>query len=324
LSPTKLKVILAFALTFVALTLFEVVTQREDWPLSSYPMYGKLTQKTITRTQLVGVSEQGEFPLSDAQTSPYNGSRLLVLSRQLAKRPAQAREFARVLGSRYERKRAQRRWPLLQAVRSYAETWVVKPGLAGINNPARTLENTLYVPPPALVERLKAETSNKSAAPSAVPLPRGDLLVDLDAAACDEGCSAEADPQAAGGSALSLSGGAEPGRLTTRVRLERGTYRLFVRMKVRSVVTTDRLFLELDGKRVGAKTGLGNYLDTLPYVAWLWTSQRPGFAPLKLDIESEGEHVLTLSTSSKLLLVDQLWLSRRLRELPVDNAPRLP
>jgi hypothetical protein len=94
-------------------------------------------------------------------------------------------------------------------------------------------------------------------------------------------------------------------------------------MKVRSLANFDRLFVELDGRRVGTSAGLGNYLEALPFAAWLWASQRPGLTALVLDVNTDGEHVLTLSTASKVL-VDQLWLRRGVRELPVDTAPRQP
>lgn len=324
MSPAKLRLVLAFALAFSLLTLFEVVTQREDWPLSCYPMYSKLVRhRVVTRAVLVGVSEQGEFALMDDQTSPYSGARLLSLSRQLAKQPARARQFVRVLGARYERKRLREQWPVLQAVRSYSEKWVARPGLAGIEKPARSLDQAMYVPPPALLERLQAEEAGHAAPLRPVSAPPGDRVVELDAASCDDGCSPAADPQASGGSALSLEGGNRAGSITTRLRLERGRYAFLFRMKVRSIANFDRVFLELDGRRVATSAGLGNYLEALPYAGWLWASQRPGVTPLVLDVETDGEHALTLSTGSKVL-VDQLWLSRSVRELPVDNAARQP
>lgn len=323
--PTKLKVVLGFALAFVLITLFEVVTQREDWPFSCYPMYSRPSPKVAKRNVIAGVSDDGEFPLTDDQTNPFNGARLIAMTRRLSGRADKGKQFMRVLGARYEKRREREHWPVLQAVRIYSESWAIRPRLAGMNRPDRSLETALYVAQQALLARLKAEAAGTEKAAPATPVPAGDRVVELEAASCGDGCSPATDALAAGGSALLLKGDGSdnPASVTARVTLDAGQYAVLVRMKVASSASADRVFVALDGKRVGDKTGVGNYSDMLPYAAWVWASRKPGLAALKLDVPTTGEHLLTLSTPSEVV-VDQVWLRRKARELPVDNAPRQP
>ncbi|HWP04503.1 MAG TPA: hypothetical protein VNN72_02115, partial [Polyangiaceae bacterium] len=256
-------------------------------------------------------------------TAPYAGSRLLATSRQLLKTPARAREFVRLIGERYERKRVAKDWPQLQAIRAYSEEWQVRAGLQGIERPKRSFAAALYIPPPVLVGRLRAEAAGTAAPLAPVVVPRGDRVFELDARSCEGGCAAESERYASGGVALSLAGQGGEGSASLRFSVEPGSYAVFVRMKVGSVSTLAELELELDGESVGETQGFGNYLAALPSTAWVWASRAPGLRAARLEIRDSGEHVLTLS-SGRGVLVDQLWLSRTTAELPLDNASRLP
>jgi len=321
LSRTKLRLVLGAAVTFVVLTLVEVVLQREDWPLSCYPMYSRPGRSIAERTVINGVSSVGEFRLTPEHTDPYSGARLIRTTRKVLRDPAKARAFARIIGERYEERREREGWPALQGIRIYTETWKPRLRLAGIDQPSRTLAAALYVPPPALLARLRAEVAETAPPLKAVPLPRTDQLFELEARDCAGSCIEATDRYAAGGTALSLSGDGTHGRVTLRATLDHGQYAVFVRMKRAAKKKGDRLSFKVDGKPVDDKQGLGNYGSSLA-ASWVWASAKPGWPALILELEKTGEHVLELSATEQVL-VDQLWLSPVSRELPVDNAARV-
>jgi hypothetical protein len=318
MSRLKFKIIRYSLLAYVMLTLWQVLARREDYPLSSFPMFSQLRPfpGPATRTVLVGVSDRGEVPLESSDVSDLMSPvRLQKICQQVQKKSdAQRAEFMGRIVSVLSRGKdpAEQFW----AVRFYTETWRTQLGLRGIDSPTRELDFAFYIPPPRLVELLATEAKTNTPAEPPRSLPNGDWLADLDGAACVEECSVVDDPLAAGGRALRL---AEGGSL--HLTVPSGGYSLFLRLRTRARAGSDRLTLEVDGKRPkNVKDGLGNYKRQLASDGWVWASLEPGWPALRLKSKPEASSELVLRADRAPIEVDEIWLSREQKELPVWNA----
>ncbi len=314
--------ILSSAVAFCLLTLAEAATGREDWPLSGYPMYSKPQSKTANRVRLVGVTDSGEFLLTREHTAPFSGSRLNSLMKRLRSHDRRRSAFLDKLRERYDSRREGRQRPL-RGIRIYAESWRIRSGLAGIESPRRVLEDSAYFAPKALLDRLTAEEEETAPEEASVPLPAGELVLELGQGACQHGCDERNEPYASEGRALRLRPERDaPGSAVLRFEGPPGEYSLFLRMRSREKPGNDRVKLELDGREVdGAPDGLGHYREELPGVGWVWASVAAGAPPLELELSGASSHSIRLSAES-IVYLDQLWLSRRTRELPSENRVR--
>jgi hypothetical protein len=310
------------ALSFVTLTAWQIAARRDDWPLAAFQMYSGLQSPVVERELVRGVSDDGEFELSAEQTAPLGGARLRNLTEKLAKDPARHERFVQQLIRRYDARREARGWPALQGVRWYSETWRIQPGLAGIDHPDVAREGSLYLPPTSLLERLVAERAGAAAVATPRAAPDGDRVIELSAENCAAGCAVISDRYASGGEALVLDTAASSGdeaRASVRLTLAAGRWALLLRLRSHAEHPFDRVSVALDGQAVGAE--LGNFEADLGSGAWLWASSQPGEPPVELSIELAGDHTLTLSADGGTIDVDQLWLSRARKELPVWSDP---
>jgi hypothetical protein len=314
----------AAALAVLGSTVWQVVGKRDDWPLSSYPMYSGKQGPSTSRDVLVGVGDNAEFRLSGSQLPPVGGARLRHLNAKLASNKKRRDRFVAVIQNHYARQR-QEDWPDLQAIRAYRETWRIRPGLKGINKPARTMTSSMYFPPPTLIEAMAAEESRlEPHAP--VPRPEGDIVLEADASQCSSGCVDVEDRHAALGRAVELGAGAggELAELTLNSTIGRGTWSVFVRMKVPSK-GQDRLSILVDGARPkNAKKGIGNYRSALPTSSWVWASTQPGLPALSFSFKTGKQRRIVLRAGSPGVRIDQFWLSRKRRELPMFSQPLGP
>lgn len=316
----RIAIVIGAALAFYVATMFDVATGREDWPISPYPMYSDMPGTTASRWTINGVSETSEFKLTDDQTAPFHGARLLSINKSLEHHRAKRSQFIRKLVSRYESRRVSEGWPELHAIRFYRETWDLHEFVNGVDRPEKQLVSAMYLPPSALVDRLNAEANGKAAPEGPVPAASGDTVVDLAPFQCSAACTSFTDVLAAGGNALRLSPANGTASATVQVQLAPGRYFVFLRMRTSTEAERDTVRLELDGQNAGE---LGNYRQDLPGGGWVWVSSSPAAPPLELDIKQGGAHVLRLA-SSDVAEVDELWLSRSVHEIPTENRVRQP
>jgi hypothetical protein len=310
------------AVSFVALTAWQIAARRDDWPLAAFHMYSGLQSPVVEREVVRGVSDDGELELGAEQTAPLGGARLRNLTDKLAQDPARHERFVQQLIRHYDAQREARGWPALQGVRWYSEAWQIQPGLAGIDHPDVSREGSLYLPPESLVERLLAERSGAAAVAAAREVPGGDRVIELSAKNCVTGCTAVGDRYASDGEALVLNTAAsaeDEARASIEVPLDEGRWVLLLRLRSHAEHTFDRVSAALDGRPVGPE--LGNFEADLGNGAWVWASSKPGEPPLQLSIERSGVHSLTLSADGGSIDVDQVWLSRVRKELPMWNDP---
>jgi hypothetical protein len=232
--------------------------------------------------------------------------------------------FLDEIRERYASRREGREHPL-RGIRIYQESWVVRSGLEGLDTPKRELQDSAYFAPKDLLERLAAEANGTARRQAAVAVPAGDLVLELERGACQAGCVERNEPLASGGRAIRLrTKDHQPGAAVLRFEAPPGRYRIFLRMRNREGPDGDQVLLELDGRPVeAAPSGLGNFRRHLTDVGWVWASTGAGEPPLELELAGSTSHSLRMTTES-IVHLDQVWLSRRLRELPNDNRERRP
>jgi hypothetical protein len=316
-SRLKFSIIRYSLLAYVLTTLWQVLEHREDFPLSSFPMFSQARgfPGRASRTVLVGVNEHGETTLEPHEVSDLlSAVRLQKIFQGMQKKSdAEQAEFMQRIGGILSAKAdaADRFW----GVRFYSEYWKTQLHLKGIDHPTRELEFAGYLAPEALKRALAQDEKSNAPSEGPRPLPSGDFLAELDASACGNACAAVSDPLASQGRALALERGG-----SLHVELPRGNFTLFVRMRTAAPAGNDRLALTLDGKRVkDAKDGIGNYKHQLPSAAFVWASLEPGWPALRIRTKDGSE--LTLSADTAAVEVDQIWLARSRAELPIFNAP---
>jgi hypothetical protein len=318
-SRLKFSVIRYTLLAYVLLTLWQVLTKREDFPLSSFPMFAREFKGNADRTVLVGVSEHGETSLNPQRISGLmSAPRLQKIFQQLQRKSdtEQADFMGRVASILSTKDDDDDR---LWAVRFYTESWHTQPHLKGIEHPTRALEFAAYIPPERLRRTLAQEEKSGVAGEGARPLPRGDSLYELGTSACNQDCSVVADTLASEGHAVRLERGG-----SLHVTVPAGNFSLFVRVRTQAPGGDDHLSLELDGKKPKeAKDGLGNFKHQLPYDAWVWASLEPGWPALRLKTKRDGSE-LKLTADRAVLEVDQLWLAGSRTEIPTFNVPLAP
>jgi hypothetical protein len=309
------------AAAFIALTVWQIVARRDDWPLSSFDMYSGLEGKVSSRSVIKGVSEQGEFALTGEHTSPFGGARLRHLNGKLSGQQKRQRRFIHAVRSRYESRRESQGWPILQGIRSYSEVWNVQPGLLGIDKPKRRLTGSLYIAPATLLAQLESER-NGGAPTAARGLPPGNWVGEFAPDHCPSACSDLPDRYASAEHAIVLStahGGAAAATLS--VPLAKGSWFLFVRSRNTPEASVTRMSVALDGKTVDSKTGIGNPPAELGTGVWIWVSAMPGERPFQLRVAEDGVHTLTFKVKGGAIQLDQLWLSQTQLELPTWSEP---
>jgi hypothetical protein len=143
-SPRRrfVNIVIAFVLAGSA---YDVVTDREHWPFSQYPMFaGVWRSPTFTWLRLFGVTEDGrEFPLdANRYVAPFDQSRLpKALRRILDGRDGDARVQQALADclARYEQLRREKSHdgPQIAALRLYELEWTIDPQAANVDRPDR-------------------------------------------------------------------------------------------------------------------------------------------------------------------------------------------
>lgn len=131
-------------------SLFDVVTQREHWPFSPYPMYSKIElDSSTTKYYVYGVPAAGSGHRADeislqsfAYTAPLSTIRLgsgLSKLQWRNNRDELLQRTLRDLLARYERLRLAGRHPgpPLQSIRLYQEEWLLDPWARNLDQPDR-------------------------------------------------------------------------------------------------------------------------------------------------------------------------------------------
>jgi hypothetical protein len=146
-SPARQAAVSAVLVAFIAASLLEIGLAREDWPLSSYPMFADVQERALRDEVVVGVvagPEPREIPLRGKMVAPFSPRRLVLALHAIREQHGQA-AVDRALGDclvRYERGRGGglHAGPPLAEMRLYAIEWAID---ATDTPPARERQRTL-------------------------------------------------------------------------------------------------------------------------------------------------------------------------------------
>jgi hypothetical protein len=139
MKPARIVAALTVLFSLLGLQVWQTLKRRDDWPLSSYPMYSGIQKRTATSQSLVAVTERGEVPLDNEYTRPIGGRRLQQLLR--SRGPAVTSELANNVCGNLKRLG---RLVDLNAIRLYSASWRVRVDLKGIGG-KRELVTTIPV-----------------------------------------------------------------------------------------------------------------------------------------------------------------------------------
>lgn len=300
---------------YAAATLVEVALERDDFPLSRYPMFSLVREARPTyRKVLTVVNDAGEQPVKDRRAL-FGGDHAERVIFRRATGPQRRKEMLAKLAKRVDKIRVPGGRPF--AIRFYAET--TRDG-----KPVSRMLDAVYAPPPDLLARL-AEEQRATAAPlRPEKTSRRDRLVDLDDTACVEHCSKIDDRYASAGTAIRLEP-SKGGTASVAFTMPAGTWFVLARMRTRAAPPNDVVVVELEGRptkkgrRRSKRYELGNYKASLPAEGWVWSSSRPGWPALELGAADDVR--VTLVSRSQPVDIDQIWLSAKQSELPTNNAP---
>ena len=330
------------AVLLVALALWQVIEARDDWPLSNFNLYSFIAGRTATRYVVAGFGPEGETELKRWQIR-LAASPKFALER-LRRDPRRMKRFIKQVRTEYERTNEQRardgkdRLPELAGIRIIRERWRLKSNMKGADRPKRKLLQTLYIPPAPLTERIKQEASGKAAVLEAKPVPASDLVLEAEQGALDGAARVVSDKYAyesssnpqAGAAVLLKSRKKSPGKVTLSFETDRSEVWLLMRLRTNSRKAPGIVTLKLDGKTPRAlKKGAGNF-GRYYRKGWVWTSRSLAHPPVKLKLKKKkgkratSKHRLTIAAKRGDVVVDQVWLSTKPRELPLDNRPVVP
>ena len=111
-------------------SLFDIITDSEQWPFSQYTMYSGLHRNHVRWLGLAGTSREGEIHLQSGYCPPFDNTRLAIALRRIYGRPDGTDalgEALRYCAKQYEALRLAKihNGPPLQAIRLYELEWEV-------------------------------------------------------------------------------------------------------------------------------------------------------------------------------------------------------
>jgi hypothetical protein len=145
LSISRMVLVSMLMVVFIGGSIYDIVTNREDWPLSQYPMFSKVDlSPTMEAIRLFGVTQETlprEIPLLDNELiKPFDQRRLSSAIEATYYNPARrplTEALLRDILRRYEARRVngEHSGPPLQAVRAYQSTWTLDSKARNANSP---------------------------------------------------------------------------------------------------------------------------------------------------------------------------------------------
>jgi glycosyltransferase involved in cell wall biosynthesis len=145
LSPRRLAIVLILMAVMVGGSIADIVFDREDWPLSQYPMFSTVDLRpTLQAIRVVGVTRETaprEIPLMDDRAiGPFDQCRLSTALARTFNNPSRqplGPAMLRGVLDLYEARRAsgENEGPPLDAVRAYDMTWTLGADVRNVDRP---------------------------------------------------------------------------------------------------------------------------------------------------------------------------------------------
>jgi hypothetical protein len=130
---------------FIIGSAYDIITDREHWPFSQYPMFAEAWESpTFVWLRVFGVTADGnEFPLdANRFVAPFDQSRLPKALRRIREQPdadARIHRALRDVMTRYEQLRLEsdHEGPPVVAMRLYELEWTIDRSAGNVNRPER-------------------------------------------------------------------------------------------------------------------------------------------------------------------------------------------
>lgn len=323
MSPLRVVVALVLCGLIVLSQLLQTIFERDDWPLSSFPMYSWKQPPVVTQFELVGVTAEGEEKLTPQHTAPLTNARLRALLNANVKTtaatlvPAVCKNLA-ILGG-----------PDLSAIRVYRKAWKINRQLKGLHTRG-DLHTTLPLLCPKQKEAIEAQ---KDHPPQAIAAPPGSVILEAEALELKGEARIVKDARAHEGKAVSLSGDDstdEPlavpaSSIVAHFQLEAGKYHVWLRSKAVKGAKEQSVWLQVNDdvgtERAIELSNLATPAPKYPVDAYAWTSKKSGHAPVEVEFDESGNQTLVISKRQGSPVIDQVLLTRGWPHHPVHNLP---
>ncbi|HEX2731185.1 MAG TPA: hypothetical protein VHM70_06260 [Polyangiaceae bacterium] len=296
--------------------LWQSAFERDDWPLSSYPMYSHLQPRVVGDYSLVGVTAGAEVPLGPQYTRPLVGARLRAVLRADISSADEAL-VPTLCGNLRKAKRDD-----IASLRVYKRIWAINPELVGLHSPPFLAAATPLICRETKA-RLLAERRGTSEPDPAMPAPADALVFELEEGMSDGPVTIVDDRYAHGGKALRID--AAQARLSFSFKVPAGTYALWLRGKLSTDAKPENAGVEFtDGSLSDTDAPLEPppaFNAGFPAGVYVWSSNGPAAPPIKRQFSNSAEQQLVIVVKGGPLILDQLVLTQRWPERPLSGAP---
>lgn len=331
LAPKRLVLGAAWVCGLVTLQVWQSMTGRDDWPLSSFPMYSAIQQPHISKSELRAVSPEGEMELTAEQVSPLSPRTISMVLRHTE--PKHATAIQRAIFEQYYSRRAAgvHDGPMLSALREYKNTWSLRTDLSNREKPKVAVTSTIPAFDPQIVRALEQQALGEGTLPPPLAVSKDSVVLGLSVATLGGSAEVATDTFAAKGAAVSFPAdrGAKaevralPGAYADLAfRAAPGRYYVWVRGKAMKGAKHGAVWLQLDDEigteRTRFDEGFGRFRDAYPARAFGWASVTPLDKPARLELVGDGAHVIRVSGRDGPVVIDQIVLSREWSENPAQ------
>jgi hypothetical protein len=316
MSPRRLAFGLFWVCGLAVLQIWQVVANRDDWPLSAYPMYSGLQRNHVSKEELRAVSVDGEHSFTTEQLYPLSPRTVSLVLRHSD--PKRAGDIRRAIFEQYYQRMVsgEHNGPLLSSLRLYQHNWPIRPDLSNRDKPKLTLLQTIPAFEPRLTDALEEQSRGKWPAPAPISAGAAALVLNLATATLGGGAERSVDPFAANGAAvlfakdnqaLTHAQATPSAYVDLMFRAPSGRYKLWLRGKGKQRAKRDSVWVQLD-REVG--TTETKYRDPLG-------------KPETVTLTGDDPHVLRVSVREGPVVIDQVVLSQAWLENPGQMGPAL-
>lgn len=328
ISPRRLAFGSLWVVGLVALQIWQVVSKRDDWPLSSYPMYSGLQRPGVVREELRAVAATGELTFTAEHLAPLSPRTVSMVLRHSGSKHAAA--VRRAIFERYYQRRAagEHDGPLLSSLRQYQNSWQIRPDLSNVHKPKTKLLRTIPAFEPRLMDALEQQSRDRGQPQAPISAGAGAIILDAATASLGGGASLGPDRFGVSGAAVTLPADdaatahvlASPSSYVDfTFQAPPGSYKLWLRGKSKHA-KQDSVWVQLDSEVGTDQTrfpgGLGQFRDTYPANAFGWASATPLGKPETVRMKGDAPHVLRVSVREGPVVIDQIVLSQLWQENP--------
>lgn len=331
MSPARLVIGASWICALIGLQAWQTLAKRDDWPLSSYPMYSGAQPGHISRGELLAVSPAGEVSLTAEQVDPMTPRTVGMVLRHASPKHQTAIRRA-IIDHYYARKAAGAHdGPQLSSLRRYQHTWKLRPDISNRDKPKSSISQVLPAFDPAVMRALKDESRGKGSAPAPITVSKDSVVLHMADANLQGQAQLESDAFAARGKAVTFTTPSDTSVQATpsafadlEFSAPPGRYKLWLRGKSKKGTKHGSVWLQFD-EEIGTATtryakGFGQFREVYPTNAFGWASATPLDKPETITLAGNGKHRLRVSGREGPVVLDQVVLSKEWVENPAQTG----